>query len=74
MNTLKVGQIVRVNPHTQYSDLRGGAVHSEMREYQHKGYDQATITAIYEDGGVEVEIPGGFDIVPESSIGAIPPE
>jgi hypothetical protein len=62
---IKVGSEVKVNAFTQYSDLRGGAVHSEMHERQHHGYKKAVVEAIFTDGLTEVFVPGlGIDYVP----------
>jgi len=61
---LQVGQWVRVLPHTECGDLRGGAVHSDMHEHRHNGYHKAQIESIASDGSVEVFVPGfGIDIV-----------
>lgn len=62
--TMKVGDWVRVKPHTTYSNLEAGAVYSTMREHSHHGYHRAEIRSISTDGAVEVAVPGfGIDVV-----------
>lgn len=60
----KVGQVVCVLPHTQYTDLYHGATHSIMDEHRHNGYYNAEIVSMSSDGSVEIEVDGyGIDIV-----------
>lgn len=62
---LSVGDTVRVRPHTQYGDLRGGAVHSDMHSHQHNGYHAVKVVSVSDDGSVEVEVAGDMvDVVP----------
>lgn len=62
---LTVGDTVRVRPHTQYGDLRGGAVHSDMHSHQHNGYHAVKVVSVSDDGSVEVEVAGDMvDVVP----------
>lgn len=62
---LQAGDEVRVLPHTQYGDLRAGAVHSEMHSHQHSGYHSVKVVSVSTDGSVEVEIAGDMvDVVP----------
>ena len=66
---MKVGDWVRVKPHTTYSDLGAGAVHSIVQEHQHNGYHRARIETISTDGSVEVDVPGyGIDVVDVSHL------
>jgi hypothetical protein len=75
MQTFKIGQTVRVMPHTQYGDLRGGAVHSDMHEHRHNGYHRAEIVSMFDDGSVEVDVPGyGIDIVDVSTLAVLDTE
>lgn len=68
----KAGDVVRVKPHTQYGDLRGGAVHSDMHEHRHNGYHNVVVESIAGDGSVEVLVPGyGIDIVDVSTLEAL---
>jgi hypothetical protein len=66
---MKVGDWVRVKPHTHYGDLRQGAVQSEMHQGQHNGFHRAKIESISTDGAVEVFVPGyGVDVVDVSHL------
>lgn len=66
---IKAGDWVRVKPHTQYGDLRQGAVQSVMHEHQHNGYQRVRVEAIFDDGGVEVDVGGEMvDVVPLDSL------
>lgn len=66
---IKVGDYVRVKPHTTYQYLSHGAVISPPKTHKHFGYKRAKVATIYADGYgpddlmVEIEVAGGFDYV-----------
>lgn len=68
---LRVGDRVRVVPHTVYQNLERGAVIMPPRERRHSGYHNATVAGLIdEDAGiaVEVDVNGAFDLVREGAV------
>lgn len=74
---LKIGMLVKVVPHTIYSDLVVNTTVTPMREHLHTRYHQAVITGLDSDGMggtiVEVKIGHSVDYVRPEAVEAIPP-
>lgn len=66
--SISVGSLVRVNPHTIYQHLSGGAVISPPKQYQHNGYREVEVLSIENNpvhgAVVEVAVGGMVDYVP----------
>lgn len=56
MKTFYHNQWVTVKAHTQYGDLRQGAVHSQMHAIRHPGYSKIQVDYMTEDGMVVVKV------------------
>ena len=64
----KIGDTVRVKPHTVWRHLSKGAVVNPPKTRRHNGYRKATVTGFSDGGQVEVEVNGAYDYVPARSL------
>lgn len=65
---IQIGDWVRVQPHTKFVSLSGGAVIDPPKEVRHNGYQRVRVVQVLNDGpGTEtvvVEVGGQVDYIP----------